>query len=204
MSGERVMSLLSRLAKLVGIWVVVSSMSGCGVQRMQTGEQEVKSEWGTLLFLTMGQLDAVSKAWPAQAGSKSEQMLNEAKEAVRSSMSKWEDIPSDDDIKAGVNAMSMAAVAVDAVLTKAKQEGAKDYESVSSEVDGFRQRAKTVKERYVIAAGTYNDIIRLYPAKWLAKLLMKEPAVSFEDGSKIDGALTQASMLDRLGVARDH
>lgn len=198
------MSWLSRLAKLVGLALVAWGLSGCGVQRMQTGEQEVKSEWGTLLFLTMEQVDAVSKAWPVQAGSKAEQALNEARQAVRAAMNKWQDIPSDADIKAGVKAMSMAGAAVDAQLSQARQDGAKDYERVLAEVADFRAKARTAQDKYTIAARTYNDILRLYPSRWMAKVLMKEPAVSFEDESKMDGEMTQASMLDRLGVARDH
>jgi len=192
------------LAKLVGMWLVVSSLSGCGVQRMQSGEQEVKSEWASLMFLTMEQLDAVSKAWPAHAGSTNETVLNKAKEAVRVSMSKWQEIPSEADIKEGVQAMSLAASAVDAQLAKAKETGAKDFQEVSAAVAEFRGRAVTARERYTIAARTYNDILRLYPSKWLAKAMAKEPALSFEDGSKMEGTLTQASMLDRLGVASDH
>ena len=195
---------MSRIMKLVGVCLAVSALSGCGIQRMEGSAQEVKSEWASALFLTMEQLDTVSKAWPKAGEAQGTDGLESAKNAVRASMQKWQDIPSEHELKAGVQAMEQAAVAVDARLAKAKADGEKEFEKVAKEVAEFRRREEAARGKYTIAARTYNDILRLYPSRLVASLMMKEPAVTFEDSSKMAGAVTHASMLDSLGVARHH
>lgn len=187
------------MAVVVAGWL----LSGCGVQRMQAGEQELKSEWGSMLFLANEQLDVVTKAWPQVASGEVGRRMEAAKAQLKSSMGKWESIPSAEDLRVGVKAMSDGSAAVDEALEAAKESGAGGYDKVAGDVKVLREKARVARDRYTIAARTYNDILRLYPSKWMAKAMMMEPAVTFESDASQSGAITQASMLDKLGAARD-
>lgn len=197
--------LVARLvARVLCVAAVGWSLSGCGVQRMQLGEQEVKGEWGSMLALTDQELDVVEKAWPKKLGGEAEGAMEAAKAELKKSMNRWQEIPSRSDLEEGARAMSLAREAVRSKLLAAKAGGAPGYEEAATELAALDEKVNLAREKYVIAARTYNDILRLYPSKWMAKALMKEPAVTFDEVGKMAGGVTQASMLDKLGVARDH
>jgi hypothetical protein len=197
--------MVTRLIARVFIFSALScGLSGCGVTRMQLGEQEVKSEWGSVLSLANEQIEIVKKAWPAKSESESDDALEAAQTALKKSMSRWEEIPSKTDLEDGARAISQAGNAVRAKVMAQKSARAPGLEAVEAELASMEKKGRESREKYTIAARTYNDILRLYPSKWTAKALMKRPAVTFEEVDALSGTVTQASMLDKLGVARDH
>lgn len=178
------------------------ALSGCGVQRMQMDEQEVKTEWGSVLSRVSEQIDVVQKAWPKKAGDTSATALEEAQAALKKGMDRWSEIPSRADLEAGGRAIALASKAVREKVAAERQAGAAGVDAVEARLDELAKQAQAASARYTIAARTYNDIINLYPSKWLAKALMKDQAVTFDEVESLSGQVTEAGMLEKLGVAR--
>ncbi|TXH00051.1 MAG: hypothetical protein E6R08_01040 [Nevskiaceae bacterium] len=170
-------------------------LSGCGVQRMQMGEREVRDEWSTVLLMADRELDAVSSA-----GGDKEVATQRA--ALKAAMGKWQAIPDRQDLETGAAAVHEVEKAVDRWLAKAKRDGANDAESVAQLVNESRVKGMVARCRYAVAAGTYNDIIHLYPAKYMAKMMMQKQAVSFGDVRSMTGPVTEASTLQKLSAAK--
>lgn len=182
-------SLSAVLLCLVGLM-----LSGCGVQRMQMGEREVRDEWATVLMMAEREVDAVSSAGGGEA-------VAAPNADLKAAMSNWQTIPNRHDLEVGAAAVHRVEKAVDAWLAKAKSTGEKSADAVAETVKESRAIGMVARFRYAVAAGTYNDIIQLYPAKYMSKLLMNDPAVSFSDPRSMTGPVTEASTLQKLGAA---
>lgn len=192
------MKIVAIRCRALAAMALAALLSGCGVQHMQMQEQQVQEEWLSVILVAHKQLDAVSegKAGSDRAAQGLIESLRQAEKKAASS------IPAQDDLLAGASVLHQVEKVVDARLAEAAAKPTEAEKSTVATVTELRARERMYRKRYAVAAGTYNDILRLYPSKWLAKAMMQRHALTFADAEALKGPVSEASMLDKLHAAK--
>lgn len=192
---------LKRAVMLLVSIAATAMLSACGVQHVGMSEQEVRSEWGSMLSMASEEVLAV-RAWAPRAHVDETRDLDDIQAGLKAAMAKWESMPDEAEFRSGVLLIERAEESAKKRIALARMDKESDVATVEEKVREFSRKGAIARDRYVIAARTYNDLIGLQPSKVFATVMMKKPAVSFKDGKTLASGVTTAGMLESLGASR--
>ena len=174
---------LRTLTRLVAFGLVLGGLSGCGVNKIPTLDEQVKAAWSEVLNQYQRRADLIPNLVETVKGyaHQEQQVLTQVVEA-RAKATQMQ-LPSDilsnpqafhqfEQNQAAIGGALGRLLAVAEAYPDLKSN--QNFLALQSQLEGTENRIAVARRDYIIAVQNYNTILRTIPGRWVAAFLYSD------------------------------
>lgn len=179
---------MPRLIKFLSCYILVTLLSGCGYNAMQSGDEQVKAAWSEVLNQYQRRADLVPNLVSTVKGYAAHEaavltQVTEARAKVGSTTLNADQLGDEAAVKRFQQAQGELSSALSRLLVvtenypQLKADGL--FKDLLTQLEGTENRITVARGRYVKAVQEYNVLIRQFPQVITAKIFGYQPKANF-------------------------
>lgn len=179
---------MPRLITFLSCYILVTLLSGCGYNAMQSGDEQVKAAWSEVLNQYQRRADLVPNLVSTVKGYAAHEaavltQVTEARAKVGSTTLNADQLGDEAAVKRFQQAQGELSSALSRLLVvtenypQLKADGL--FKDLLTQLEGTENRITVARGRYVKAVQEYNVLIRQFPQVITAKIFGYQPKANF-------------------------